>query len=212
MGKILQLLILRRGKRNGRLADHVFSSQQCFFYIVIVLFRMRRNINSVYALKGIVAILIIDTVDIRHLSDEFSANASVADRADPQLSFLCPDLRAGNAFGAREIDHLAELVEIIKLSDPIGSDRKDIDVISSDIVDLLPFIFLDNNLVRKSCCLNGSNTFDERLLVIDFPSGFVIVVACNADDQIVAKRLCPFQKANMPVMLSITHRFQAALL
>ena len=203
MCKLLQLLILRGGKRNGRLADHVLSGRQRSFHVVIVLFRMCRHIDSVYSVKGIVAILIFDTVDICHLSDEFSANTSVADRTNQQLSFFRPDLRAGNALGARKIDYLAILIEIIKLSDPIGSDRENIDIISSDIVDLLSFIFLNDDLVRKTGRFDCGNTFNEGLLVVDLPSGFVIVVACDADDQIVAERLCPFQKANMPVMQQV---------
>ena len=191
------------GERERRFADHVSAGLERSFDVLVMLLRMSRDIDGVDLVERVPVLFVRDAVDELHLPDELPAQAALAERADHELSLLRSEHRAGNALGARQIDHLAVFVEIVELADPVRAHREDIHVVAPDIVDLLAFVFLHDDLVRQARGLDGGDALDKRLLVVDLPSGFVIVVARDADDQIIAERLRPLQKPDMAVVQQV---------
>ena len=83
---------------------------------------------------------------------------------DPDLADilrLFAKLRAGDSLGARKIDHLAVLVQIVELPHPVGPDGKDIHIILLDIINLLPHIVLDDHLIGIPGRLHGLNALKD---------------------------------------------------
>ncbi len=128
----------------------------------------------------------------------YPAGTDDTDLADI-LRFLT-ELRAGNALGARKIDHLAVLVQVVELSLPVGPDGEDIDIILLDIVNLLPNIVLDDDLIGISGCFDGLDTLQDIIAHIEFPSPPVETVARHTDDEIVAELFCPAKEVDVTLM------------
>ena len=119
--------------------------------------------------------------------NEPTGNPARAD--DPNLAdILCllTELRAGDSLGARKIDHLAVLVQIVELPHPVGPDGEDIHIILLDIIDLLPHIILDDNLIGIPGSLDGLNTFEDIVSDIEFTTAPVEAIARHPNNQIIA--------------------------
>lgn len=111
---------------------------------------------------------------------------------DPNLTDilrLLAELRAGDALGARKIDHLAVLVQIVELPHPVRPDGEDIHIILLDIIDLLPHIVLDDDLIGISGSFDGLDTFQDIVPDIEFSTSPVKAVARHTDNQIIAEFL-----------------------
>ena len=139
-------------------------------------------------------------VDILAFPDEFVENRRISQQSDTQSAFFRADLGAGNALCAFQINHLAVFLQIIKGTDPVGTDRKDIHAQTADIIDLLSFVFLDDDFIRESGAADAFNTLRQGLFDVDFTAGTVKVLGRYADDQVVSQRFCAFQKPYMPLV------------
>lgn len=133
--------------------------------------------------------------------DEPAGNPTGAD--DPNLAdILCllTELRAGDTLGARQIDYLAVLVQIVELPHPVGPDGEDIDIILLNIVDLLPHIVLDDHLIGIACSLHGLDSFQDIVPDIEFSPPPVEAIARHPDDQIIAEFLRPSKEIDVTLV------------
>jgi len=113
-----------------------------------------------------------------------SDDANLAD-----ILCLGTKLGAGDTHGTRQVDHLAVLVQVIELSHPVGPDGEDINVILLDIIDLLPYIVLDDHLIGIPGRLDGLHPLKHIVPDIELPPPPVEAVARHPDDQIIAELL-----------------------
>ena len=127
----------------------------------------------------------------------------VTDEADPDLTLFRAHFRAGDAFGAGQVDHLAVIAQVVKLAGPVGSDGEDVHAKALDVVDLLAFVFFDDDLIGDPRLAERFDPLHQGLLHIDFAAGFVKVVRGDPDDQPVAERLGPLQQADMSVVKQV---------
>ena len=109
-------------------------------------------------------------------------------------------MRTGNALGAREIDHLAVLVQVVELPLPVGSDGEDIDIILLDIIDLLPHIVLDDDLIGISGSFHGLDTLQDIIADVEFAATPVEAVARHTDNEVIAELSCPAKEVDVTLM------------
>lgn len=102
--------------------------------------------------------------------------------------------------GAREIDHLAVLVQVVELPLPIGPDGEDIDIILLDIVDLLPHIVLDDDLIGISGSFDGLDPLQDIITDVEFAAPPVETVAGHTDNEIVAELFCPAKEVDVTLV------------
>lgn len=115
--------------------------------------------------------------------DEPTGDPTGTDNPDlADILSLFAELCAGDALGARKIDYLAVLVQIVELPHPIGPDGKDIHVILLDIINLLPHIILDDDLIGISSCLHGLYALQDIVPDIELSSPPVEAIARYTDD------------------------------
>ena len=116
---------------------------------------------------------------------------------------LLTKLCAGNTLGARKIDHLAVLVQIVELPYPVGPDGKDIHVILLNIIDLLPHIVLDDHLIGIPGRLHGLDALQDIVPDIELPPSAVKAIARHPDDQIIAEFLRPSKEVNVTLVKEV---------
>ena len=78
-------------------------------------------------------------------------NPAGSNDSDPLDSFILgPQHGAGNIFCTLQIYNLTIVLQVIKLSSPVRTDRKNIDFVFLDVTELLPGSFLNDDLIGKS--------------------------------------------------------------
>ena len=89
------------------------------------------------------------------------------------------------------------------MATPIGSNSKNVDTVSLNIIDFLTLIFLDNNFIGKPSGAHRFHSLGKGLLNVNFSASAIKIVCSNAYNQIIAKLSSPFQKSNMTIMKHI---------
>ena len=102
---------------------------------------------------------------------------------------LIADLGAGDAFGALQIHHVAVFLQIVKSAHPVRSDGEDVHTFLDDVINLLPLVFLHQDLVCQAGGAHALDALGHRLLNVQFATVIVVALAGNAHDQVVAQRL-----------------------
>ena len=83
---------------------------------------------------GIVNALTFHAADRSNFLHEATCNTSRADNAYTlDTALLFPEHGAGDIFGALQIDHLAIVFEIVKLTTPIRANSEDINAVFFDV-------------------------------------------------------------------------------
>ena len=169
---------------------------------------MRQNEDGIHLLHQILDREVgrrhhLHPIDEAALVDDFIPEGGIADEAQTGKAVFCPQLSAGHALGAIEIHHLAILLQVVELPDPVGAHRENIHSKPLDIINFLPLILFHNNLIGDTESLHGLDAFHQGLFDIDFPTGAVESVGGNAHNQVVAQLLGPLQQADMSVMQQI---------
>lgn len=146
----------------------------------------------------------LGTADDLRLGDEPPRNTAGADNADAEcLLGLLAELSAGDAFRTRKVDNLAILIQVIELPYPVRSDGEDIDIVLLDIINLLAYIVLDDDLVSISRRLHGLNALQDIVPGVEFPTSLVERVTRNPDDQVITQLFRPPQQVDMPLMQQV---------
>ena len=101
---------------------------------------------------------------------------------------------------AWQIDHLAVLFEIVEVAFPVRSYGEDIHVVFLDVVDLLPFVLLDDHLIDVARLLDRLDTFHHAVPCVHLPALKIEVVSGHPHNQPITKLLCPAQQIDMPLM------------
>ena len=120
---------------------------------------------------------------------------------------LGAQIGTGDAFGAVQIDHLTKLTQIVELTFPVATNSEDVDVVTTDIVNLLTFVLLDNNLIGQTGGTNSLYAFHERLFHINLATGIVETIGSDAYYQIVAKGFSTFQQFDMTIVEVVIGNF-----
>ena len=135
--------------------------------------------------------MIEDNVD--HLCRLFDHLFRTAYKSQPERRAIGPQLRARNTLSPVQVHNLAKLGKVIEVATPVRADGKYIDAKTLDVVDLLTFVFLDDDLIRKTRFTNVLDSLRQRLGYIDFPAHLIETVGRHTDDKVIAQRLRPLQ-------------------
>ena len=142
---------------------------------------------------GIVNRFHADPADQLGFRDEPPGNPPCADDPDPlDMLILNPQHGAGNIFRPFQVNHLAVILQVIKLSCPVGAYGKDIHLVLFNVPEFLPWRLLDDNLIGKPGFPYIFNPGHQGVHHIKLPPGLVVFFRGDAYDQVVPQRLGPF--------------------
>ena len=150
---------------------------------------------------GIIRPLHADSADKFCLHEKSARDPAGSYDANPlDLLLLLPQHCAGDVPRSLQVNHPAIILQIIKISHPVGTNGKNIDIIFFDIVKFLPLGLLDDNLIGKP---GLSHIFDARqqgIYYIQLSPGPVVGLRGHAHDQVISQRLRPLKQPVMPFM------------
>ena len=112
-------------------------------------------------------------------------------------------LRRGDVGRPVKIHHPAVLVQVVELAAPVRALDENIHAVALDILDLLPEMVLDDDLVRETGPADIVNPGHNVIHEIQLAACLVEMLRRHPDDQIIAQRLRPLQQAVMPLMKQV---------
>ena len=213
VSKSKQLIALRLTQGNRRLAYDMFSRFKRRLHVLEMIPGVRKNKHGIRRLQQLIiavhALISLQfgrsaTVGVKDAANRHAINVAhlcglldhflrAAYESQPKRRTIGPQLRARNALRPVQIHNLAELGKIIEVATPVGPDGKHVNVEPLDVVNLLTFIFLDDNLIRKTRFTNVLDSLRQRLGYVDFSTHLVETVGRHTDDKVIAQRLRPLQ-------------------
>ena len=111
--------------------------------------------------------------------------------------------RARYAFGTLEVTDFAKFLEIVEFPCPIRPQHEDIHPIFLDVLDLLPDMVLDDDLVSKTGFPDIFDTRHQGVDHVQLASGLVETFRRDADNQIIAQRLGAFEQPVVAFMKEV---------
>lgn len=227
-GQPIELFGLGAAQHHRDLAQHVFAARQtaldifvmrqvgrCHIYRIDILDErverrvIERDTVAVGEAAGLFDVGIQDSRDLDSahkptFGNEPLGNTACADDTQTigRLGFRT-EHRRRNSLRPRQIDYLTELIEIIEFAFPIRPYGKNIDIVTLDVVDLLPYVIFDDDLIRIARLAYGLHALQYVIAHIEFSAFPVETIARDPDDQVVAQFFGPSQKIDMPLVQQI---------
>ena len=213
VSKSEQLIALRLAQGNWRFTYDMFARLERRLHVPEMIPRMGKDEYGVRRLQQLIVTIhaAIDfqlrrstavgvknaahchAVNVARLCGLFDHLFRTAYKSQPKRRAIGPQLRARNTLSPVQVHNLAKLRKVIEVATPVRADGKYIDAKTLDVVDLLTFVFLDDDLIRKTRFTNVLDSLRQRLRYIDFPAHLVETVCRHTDDKVIAQRLRPLQ-------------------
>ena len=83
---------------------------------------------------------------------------------------------------------------------PIGPHGENVNSETSDVIDFLTFVLLDDNLISKASRSNALDSLIYGLTHVDFAPCLVKTISRHTNNEIVTKFLCSLKKPDVPTM------------
>ena len=109
----------------------------------------------------------------------------------------------GDALGARQVDHLAVLVQVVEVAHPVAAHGEDVNVVLLYVVDLLPEVVLDDDLVGDARGADRLHALQHVVLHVELAALAVEVVVRHAHDEVVAQCLGATQQVDVALVQQV---------
>ena len=146
----------------------------------------------------------LHTADVACLRHEPPGDAPAADEAHADdFMIVDPPHGTGDALRPLEVAHLAEVFQVIEFSLPIGAQDEKIDAVFLDVLDLLPDMVLDNDLIGEAGLLDVLDARHQGVHDVELAARLIEALRRHADDQVVAQRLGALKQTVVALMKEI---------